>query len=513
MKKKQKPILSARRELNNKIIFKTSIIIIALIIIIIAIMFILNNYNAKNQLVGEARYYTGKLFTANQAANMLDTINNNENIVISPLNINSSLALLYNGSDNNTNKELKKYFNNSSSKINSIMLSKLSSFKNENKKSNDFTELYEEYIKDLEAKKYHNLNSSTIRLLSNSEKKELQELLEKINLVYNRLNNKNNVTLKYIKNYSLTDEVITNEYTLETLLNETLDNYETYSINNKIINYHELYFDDSLEEKDINEDYLTILKDYNTNITFLDLKNIEESVTYINEKIQKITDNHLNRIVEKSDFPSDNIMINSLYFNYEWDKIISSNNVRNEEFYELDGNINQVEMMYSKETRYLENNNARGFIKDFQDKKYSYVGILPKKEGDFSLSSLNLDSLLTQEKEENITIGLPKYSLRTEVSLNKLIEEQNIKELFSKNANYSKITDKDLYLSESIQKIYLEIGEKGTVSSSIQLNNLDSYTEEEDEKKIVFNRPFCFLIINNETNDIILAGKIVTFNN
>lgn len=506
MKKKKKTTLSVRRALNNKIILKLSIIIIIFIIVIV--FFIINN-RQKDNLNNNSQYYIGNLYSANQAANMLDHYTS-ENAVISPLNVNSTLAILYNGTDNNTNKELKKYFRSTSNEVNKQLTTKLKNFINEDKITNEYTELYEEYIQKIEDSKYHNLTSSTIKLLSTSEKRTLQELLEKINLIHDYLNNKNDLSIKYIEDYKITDDVITNEYTLESLLIKVLDDYETYSINNKIVNYHELFVSNDLDT--INENYLDDLSQYNTSITHLDLTDSLNTSSYINDKIKETTDNNISRVIEPKDINSQNLMINSFYFNYEWANSISSNNVKNEEFYELNGDISQVEMMYSKESKYLENNVARGFIKDFQNGQYSYVGILPKSEGDFTLSSLNLDSLLQSVKEEDITIGLPKYSLSSEVPIVDLLKDQNISEVFTSKANFTKITDQDFSLTKNIQATYFQIGEKGTYQSEIRVTNFESYTEEEDEKKIILNRPFCFLVINNETEDILLIGKIKTFN-
>ena len=100
-------------------------------------------------------------------------------------------------------------------------------------------------------------------------------------------------------------------------------------------------------------------------------------------------------------------MLNSLYFSNKWEKNFEFQNIKEEEFYDSNGNISIVEMMSEVDNFYLENSYAKGFIKNFANNKYSFIGILPKNTGDFLLSSLNLDSLLVNKKENKVLISLP----------------------------------------------------------------------------------------------------------
>lgn len=506
--KKNKQKLPSSKDRKKNIIY-----IIIPIIIILIVIGIFVRLNSKKEYQSLNEYHKGDLFSANQAANFIDEIDNQANILISPININSTLAILYNGTDNNTNKELKKYFKETSSSINNEMTNKLSDFTKEEKKSTKYTKLYEEYIDTLIEKNYDNLNYSKIKLLSSEEKKSLQELIEKIDLIYSCIYGNNNLTIEYIEKYKVDDNLITNEYTLQSMLNSVLDKYETYKITNEVSDYHEIFVKNNISKNKINDSYNENTKTYNLYISHIDLSNPIEASEYINNRIKEKTQNNINRVVEQDEITNENIMINSLYFNYEWENSITANNVKNEEFEELDGNISQVEIMYSKETTYYENSHARAFKKDFQNKKYSYIGILPNQVGDFSLSSLDIDDLLLNEKEENVIVGLPKYTITTEVLLKNILKNQSIKEIFNKEANFTKITDEEFSITQNIQKVYLKIGEKGTIDSNINNTSIESFTEEGNEKKIILNRPFCFLIINNETNDVLFIGKITSFNN
>ena len=158
-------------------------------------------------------------------------------------------------------------------------------------------------------------------------------------------------------------------------------------------------------------------------------------------------------------------------------------------------------MMYTNKTTYLENSKAKGFKYDFENGKYSFVGILPKTQENFKLSTLNIDSLLLSKKDGNVLIGIPKMNYNSEIDIKRLISNYNVNEIFTSKANFSKITTDNISVNKMTQKNSLTIAEKGTIRSHLKQVELTSY-EDNYTDKIILNRPYAYLIINNETNDI-----------
>ena len=178
-----------------------------------------------------------------------------------------------------------------------------------------------------------------------------------------------------------------------------------------------------------------------------------------------------------------------------------------EEFYGTNG-ASTVEMMYANESTYLENTNAYGFIKNFENNKYSFIGILPKKENEFTLSSLDIDSLIKNQKSKRIVIGIPKMSYQNRIDVKELLKNYNITDIYNKDANLTKMTNDNIYISQMIQNTKIDISEKGTENTSIESSSIETIVEDEDLQKVILNRPFVFLIINKETNDVLLIGKV-----
>lgn len=508
MKRSKKPNLSRKGERKNK-----KVLLIVLFILVIGLIGLVLKKD-KILYKEETKYFVGNLYSANHAANMVDYIDNNENIIISPFNINTSLAILYNGTDNNSHKEIKKYFKNNVNTINKEMNDKISSLKEKEIKDNDFTKLYENYIDNLLKKDYDTYTINDINLMTDKEKETLLLLLKRIDLTYNRIYKKNNLSLKSIKKYNLNKNDITyNAYSIKTLIDNRIDDYESYKIQNKITNYNELYISSEIKEKEIEEEFTNNLKNYNSKISLINISNLQSATKKINVKIKEVTNEKIKRVVEQKDIKDKElIMINNLSFNYEWETSFKKNNVTSEEFFGINDTINIVEMMHSTEEKYLENEYAKGFIKNFEDNKYSFVGILPNQTENFELSSLNIDSLLSSEKNEKVEIGIPKFNYNTEIDMKKLLENYGIKEIFTNQANFSKITNQNIDDISIIQKSYITIAERGTEKTTISSSSIENYAIDESNKQIILNRPFAYLIMNNETKEILLIGKVVMIN-
>lgn len=468
-----------------------------IIVVILIILFLVGLFYYKNKNIefyGDTIYYTGDVYSANHAANMLDYLDNGKNIVISPINVNTSLAILYNGTDNNSNKEIKKYFKRSTDKVNEEMTTKLETIKEETPIINKYNKLYESYIKELEDNSYTTLTVDTISLLQNEEKEKLLLLLRKIELTLDRINEKNNLKESDIKDYVLTNnELQSNNYLIKEQLDNVLSEYEKYSVDNIVNNNTKIYVND-LEENKINEEFKNKTSIYTYEVQEEIVPEIQSrAITSLEEETKKITIN------------------NNLEFNYSWENAFDRKNVNDAEFFDINNQVHAVEMMYSVETTYLENKMAKGFVYDFENSKYSFIGILPKKTGDFKLSEINIDTLLLNKKQAKVLIGLPKMDYQSEIDIESLVSNYNIKEIFTNQANFSKITDDNIVIDKMIQKNNLTIAEKGTIKSSLKQTETGNITEEYEEQ-IILNRPYAYLIINNETNDVMFIGKVITTN-
>ena len=502
--KKRKSKKATKKDNREKIKIVILLILILVIMIINIIAFTIPNYANKNTPIEPTiPYVYGKIYSTNASANMLDYLYNDNNIVFSPINANVSLALFYNAADNNTKNEIKRYFANTPAETNEIITSKINTFANQN--TNKTKEKYEKYIGKFIEKNYSNLSVKDIDKLTQKDREELILIIRKIEMYYEQSITKQKD--KEIDNYKLSQtEKKYNGYVIKEKISQIMVKYETYQIENSIINYNEIYYQENKNTK-IDKEYLNILTKYNTKLTPIDLNN-KESGTIVNNNLLAKTNNQITRVISNQELTSNSLVsINSLYFNYEWGKNYNSENILDEEFVDLKENYYMVDMMYSEENYFLENEYATGFIKCFEGNKYCFVGILPKEKGPYQMGKINIESLLASKKETKTYIGMPKIKIESLNKLSNVYNKYNINEIFTDKANLHQMSNNDFYVSEIYQKETITIGEFGTVTSSTKTTALSTNTIDDSSKKVVLNRSFAFLIIDKETNDTLLIGR------
>ena len=504
MSSKQKPLLQKRRKNIWGIIF----LFIAFSILAI----ILYNVSfSKKEYIEQSKIFNGQLYSANHAANLLDKIDIHTNVAISPLNYNASMAILYNITDNNSNKEIKKYFQKNVETVNVDIKNQYQNLYVNNKFDSNLSNIYTSLYKELENSNYIKLTTKDIESLPDIEKEKLYLLTKKLELTYSAIIGNNKHNEKTIKNYTIKEKDMThNSYTIFILLQKVLDEYESYSIENKIINVNQLYYKKNIMNfSKVDKNNLKNVQKY-YNIEFEEFENTEDYQNKINSEFNRLTDYKVIRTVENTDLNNDYIFLNILYFNYKWETNITTKNVSDGIFYINEEQEHIVEYMYDKVDVYMENDYAKAFKKDFEEGKYSFVGILPKTQGDFILSSLDIDTLLKkQTSTEKILISIPKFSYQSNNDLKRISESNGVKEIFTKKANFSKLTENNLYIQNMKQNIHISIAEKGTEKTNIKENSLSTFTIDEAQKEVLLNRPFAYLIIDNETNNVLIIGKVI----
>ena len=310
-----------------------------------------------------------------------------------------------------------------------------------------------------------------------------------------------NETKKEIENYlgiKKEENSLKNKNILESIKNNENANLEianSFWYNNSLI---------------VKESFIENLKyNYKAKIESVEMSN-PETATKINDWCSEKTHKLIPEIVTSDAIQDkESILINAIYFKANWLEEFFEKLTKKETFEGLNENTT-VDMMHSVENIYLENENAIGFIKPYYN-QYAFVGILPKNKGDFNISDIDIQDLLkTQTNNYDVNIGLPKFKIEFSTSLVKPLQSLGINKSFNaQEADFTGIAD-NLFVSDIIHKTYISVDEIGTEAAAVTAIITDgtAFIEPKKEKDVILNRPFAFVIINTQTNDILFTGKI-----
>ena len=236
----------------------------------------------------------------------------------------------------------------------------------------------------------------------------------------------------------------------------------------------------------------------------------------INAWCAEKTNNLIKKIADPSQLKNaEAVLINAVYLKAEWLKKFRDWANTEETFKGLAGDT-EVAMMHGTESVYLENAQAVGFKKYYGD-NIAFIGILPKKTGDFTLKNLNLASLLdSQTYEYDVKIGIPKFSAEFSMNLAEPLKKLGLSNVFSDEADSfdgigRTAAGEPLKIDSIIHKTFLNMDEDGTEAAAVTaavMMATSAAPEIKEIKTVVLDRPFAFLIVDEETDTLLFAGKI-----
>lgn len=257
-----------------------------------------------------------------------------------------------------------------------------------------------------------------------------------------------------------------------------------------------------------------IIQYFNSTPQTLDFNDMT-SADIINNWVAANTNNNINEVVNHNELiNSQAILINTLYFNSQWLDPFESENIKTEYFTNADHSTSEVSMMYSTVYNYYENDNCVAFSKPYEDTNYVFIGILPKTYDNFTITELDLDSLLeTETNSYNVDIGMPQFNFNSENYLYDALYNNGLVYTLSDNNSDFIMSDVNLTISDIIQNIYISVDSNGTEAASattVICPKSTPITEEKETKKITLNRPFAFIIYDTANHECLFIGKINT---
>ncbi|MCI9575270.1 MAG: serine protease [Clostridiales bacterium] len=265
----------------------------------------------------------------------------------------------------------------------------------------------------------------------------------------------------------------------------------------------------------VNRDFLQTNADYfGADAYQLDF-NQPSTIDKINQWVQDNTNGKIEEMVEEISPDTMMYLINTLYFEMNWQTPFPSYATHKKEFHTADSQTVSTDFMYEEHSPYFADDKAEGIKKQYADSKYSFVAIRPKNGvslDDYldSLTGEQFLSLIQQESTESASFWLPKFRYDSSVLLKEPLKNMGLSDAFSlKTADFSKISSTPLYLSQVLQKTFIEVDEVGTKAGAATLVEIKTESAFFIDHELIFDSPFLFAIIENETGLPLFLGTVM----
>jgi serpin B len=303
-----------------------------------------------------------------------------------------------------------------------------------------------------------------------------------------------------------------------------LNNYlQTYMANlpsgdkYKVSLANSIWFKDD-EKLSVKKDFLQTNADY-YNASIYKSAFDDAALKTINDWVKDNTDGMIPEILDS--IPENAVMylINALAFDAEWQEIYNEIQVRDGTFTTEDGKSENVKLMYSDESRYLDNGNATGFIKYYADQKYAFAALLPNEGISFSdyISSLSGESImntLNNAKNETVRTAIPKFKSEYSISLEDILADMGMNDAFDADradfTGLGEYVDANIFISRVLHKTFISVDERGTKAGAATVVEMEAGSAMVEEPKTVYlDRPFIYMLIDCETNLPIFIGSVL----
>ncbi|XP_030024556.2 serine protease inhibitor 3/4-like [Manduca sexta] len=213
------------------------------------------------------------------------------------------------------------------------------------------------------------------------------------------------------------------------------------------------------------------------------------------------------------------VLVNALYFKGEWKSKFDVDDTMKQTFHIDNETSIKIPMMFKANNfQYGESSGLEAKILrlSYAGEEMSMVFILPNEiEGlDAVMQKMAAGHDLLSELNNmfitHVNVTLPKFKIETRIDLKSLLPKLGIKAIFQENnSGLNKILNNDepLYVSEAVQKAYIEVNEEGTEAAASTGVTLDPKSAEIVITTSYFraDHPFLYLLMGPD-NTILLIG-------
>ena len=260
------------------------------------------------------------------------------------------------------------------------------------------------------------------------------------------------------------------------------------------------------------EEYVDIAtRYYDSKVSTVDFDS--NGVDVINDWVKEETKEKIEELFPPG--PRPNVLLgitNAVYFKGTWTTQFDPEKTQDDgQFWINPDEFVTVPMMFVDESQVKVGWSEKARILDmpYEGDKLSMMILLPEqKDGlnelEESLSIENLSEWKNSLQEVSTSVIMPKFKLETDYDLTSVLKNLGMTDAFGP-ADFSGISDNDLYISEAMHKAFVDVNEEGTEAAAAT----GFMMEESASIPFRVDHPFIFIILDNDTENILFIGRMI----
>ncbi|XP_060517061.1 alaserpin-like isoform X2 [Cylas formicarius] len=299
-------------------------------------------------------------------------------------------------------------------------------------------------------------------------------------------------------------------------LKEFLPSLQHNSDNLTLTTANKLYLGKNLS---INKNFENIAKSiYHAGAQNVDFANAEKAAKIINDWVEQQTKNKIQNLIDPkllNEFTR-LVLVNTLYFSGTWTFPFEKRLTRKGKFYS-GNNSTDVELMHLVERfgYYDDREHKAQFLElKFRGGNVSLTVILPHERNGLTAVEQNVEDLLKPRplQTERVAVTLPKFTTSSSFALKPILQNLGLKIAFTKQANFSELSQEPLYIDTVIQKAFVNVSESGVeaAAATAVLMISGSILPRPSILEVIVDHPFLYVVKYNRL--VLFVGRIFKLN-
>ena len=241
------------------------------------------------------------------------------------------------------------------------------------------------------------------------------------------------------------------------------------------------------------------------------------SVDLINGWIEEKTHDRIQNMLLSLDRDLVMLLINAVYFNGKWKHQFDSKNTTERPFYITPGNPVQVPVMYQKQKFAMSRTEKMTLVElPYGQGNYSMVVALPDEGIAPAEIVTGLDAGKWEDWMESLSYGpteveiyMPKFKYEYKRRLNDDLISLGMGPAFAPGiADFSRISDEEIFISFVLHQTFIENKEEGTEAAAATVIGFTRTSLPPEPEVIDINRPFLYFIRETTTGTIVFMGLV-----
>ncbi|OQW94474.1 MAG: hypothetical protein BWK79_05820 [Beggiatoa sp. IS2] len=274
-----------------------------------------------------------------------------------------------------------------------------------------------------------------------------------------------------------------------------------------------LWYEESLFSTKTATDYADLLeKNYSARLHSVKFKNVESARQEINNWTADETEHKIKDLLKPGALSANTklVLTNALYFLGSWQSPFEESNTKELPFIMALGKTEQVlTMSQDKTVNYWDTADFQAVELPYKKGNLSMAIVLPKEGKKLGINAF-LGSMDKPEKQF-VKIFLPKFKVETEFQLGDALQKLGMVDAFdASKANFSGIngSKNDLAIAAVVHKTFVDVNEKGTEAAAATAVVMARGIQLPPKVEFRVDRPFFFLIKDNDSGTILFLGHV-----